>query len=343
MKKNEEHTDSKPEISLPGEGTREQISRPRFSFSHSHRLYLAPMAGATNTVFRQICRQMGADVLTSEMVSAEGILHCNERTRHYIEFAPAERPFGIQLFGANPEKLVEATRFVIARAAPDFIDLNFGCPVNKVVGKNGGSSVLRDFPLMARITQAVVQAAEETPVTAKIRTGWDANHIVAVEAAQLLEACGVRQVTIHGRTRAQGYAGEADWEPIAQAAAAIKIPVIGNGDIRTGEDALQRIRETGVAGLMIGRAAMASPWVFAEIRAALAGKPFTQPTREERVSLILEHCRREIEWRGAERPAIASMRSRLMAYARGLGGGATMRDALATVRDIAGVEKIFTA
>jgi nifR3 family TIM-barrel protein len=291
------------------------------------------MAGVTNTVFRRLCKEFGADVLTTEFVSAEGILHRNERTRRYLEFDPAERPLGVQLFGADPAHLAEAARAVIAWVAPDFIDLNFGCPVNKVVCKNGGSSLLRDAPLLARVARAVVAASGDVPVTAKIRTGWDACSVNAVATARLLEGEGIRRIAVHGRTKDQGYSGEADWGVIAEVAASVAIPVIGNGDISSGESAVRRMSESQVAGLMVGRAAMHRPWIFSEIRRALAGlPPAPPPPHAWQWEFIVGHCRREIAWWGGnERGAMKAMRARLMAYTRGMPGGARLRESLQRV------------
>ncbi len=303
-------------------------------------LFLAPMAGVTNTVFRRICREMGADVLTSEFVSADGIMHKNPRTRHYIEFHEGERPLGIQLFGGDPERLAEAARVLIDWVHPDFLDLNFGCPVNKVVCKNGGSSLLRDCPLLARVASAVVKAAGPVPVTAKIRIGWDDQSINATQTAAILAGEGITRIAVHGRTKAQGYTGLANWDVITEVAAAVSVPVIGNGDIRTGEDAVNRFHNAGVAGLMIGRAAMANPWIFSEIRATVAGIPFLHPTPEDRWSLILRHCREEVAWRGDELSALKSMRARLMAYTRGMPGGPRLRERLARVASRGELEDI---
>lgn len=305
-------------------------------------LFLAPMAGVTNTVFRRLCKEFGADVLTTEFVSAEGILHRNERTRRYLEFSPGERPLGVQLFGAEPERLAEAVRAVIDWVQPDFVDLNFGCPVNKVVCKNGGSSLLRDCPLLARVASAVVSAAGIVPVTAKIRIGWDSRSVNAVETSRILEAEGIRRVAVHGRTKEQGYSGEADWGVIAQVAAAVRIPVIGNGDIASADVAMARLRESGVAGLMIGRAAMNHPWIFSEIRAALAGRaiPPPPPLRAQ-WDFILRHCLLEIEWwRGNEPAALRAMRARLMAYTRGMPGGPRLRERLQHVESLEQVRTI---
>lgn len=304
-------------------------------------LFLAPMAGVTNTVFRGLCKELGAEVLTTEFVSAEGILHKNERTRRYLEFRALERPLGVQLFGADPDHLAEAVRAVIDWVGPDFIDLNFGCPVNKVVCKNGGSALLRDCPLLGRVAGSVVRAAGAVPVTAKIRIGWDAASINAVETSRLLESEGVSRLAVHGRTKEQGYSGAANWDVIAEVAETVRIPVVGNGDIDGAEVALRRARSTRVAGLMIGRAAMGHPWIFSEIlSAAKMGSP--QPvTDADRWAFILRHCREEIAWWGGrELFAMKAMRARLMAYTRGLPGGARLRVALQHAASLADVERV---
>jgi len=239
-------------------------------FSGAFPLFLAPMAGVSDRIFRQICKEHGADVLTTEFVSAEGIFRRNERTREYLEFDEMERPIGVQLFGANPDHLAEAAKQVVDWVRPDFIDLNFGCPVNKVVAKNGGSALLKDCPTLASVAGAVVRAVAPLPVTAKIRIGWDTDSINAVRVARLLADLGIRAITVHGRTRAQGYSGVADWNVIGEVAAAVSIPVIGNGDITTPADVVKRRRETNIAGVMIGRAAMNAPWIFQQTKAYLA-------------------------------------------------------------------------
>src|SRR5258705_11247084 len=172
------------------------------------------MAGVSDKIFRQLCKEHGADVLTTEFVSAEGIFRRNERTREYLDFDEIERPIGVQLFGANAERMAEAARQVVEWVRPDFIDLNFGCPVNKVVAKNGGSALLKDCSTLGRVAQAVVKAVAPLPVTAKIRIGWDDNTINATSVARLLESLGVAALAVHGRTRAQGYSGAADWDVI---------------------------------------------------------------------------------------------------------------------------------
>src|SRR3954454_20322545 len=216
-------------------------------------LYLAPMAGVSDKIFRQLCKERGADVLVTEFVSAEGVFRRNERTRGYLDFDECERPLGVQLFGGNAEHMAEAAAQVVDWVGPDFIDLNFGCPVNKVVAKNGGSALLKDCPTLAAVAESVVKAVSPLPVTAKIRIGWDANSVNAREVAHILEDLGIAAIAVHGRTRAQGYSGEADWEVIGEVAAAARVSVIGNGDITSAADVAKRRAQTDIAGVMIGR------------------------------------------------------------------------------------------
>jgi nifR3 family TIM-barrel protein len=303
-------------------------------------LFLAPMAGVTNTVFRKICREKGAAILTSEFVSADGIMHRNARTRSYVEFSPEERPMGVQLFGGDPERLAEAAKQVMDWVQPDFIDINFGCPVNKVVCRHGGSSLLRDCPMLEKVAAAVVRACDPLPVTAKIRIGWDDSSVNAVQNARLLEGVGIRRIAVHGRTRAQGYSGVANWEVIAQVAASVSVPVIGNGDITDAATALER-RSSGVAGLMIGRAAMTNPWIFTEVAAAFAGTPYTPPTLQERWQLVRRHCAEEVTTRGDERIGMQGMRARLMAYTRGMHDARPLRAILSKVGSLVELDDII--
>jgi nifR3 family TIM-barrel protein len=304
-------------------------------------LFLAPMAGVTNSVFRRICKTRGADVLTTEFVSAEGIMHRNERTEHYVDFTPEERPLGVQLFGSDPEQLARGAQAVVDWKQPDFIDINFGCPVNKVVCKNGGSALLRDGALLAAIASAVVRAVAPLPVTAKIRTGWDENSVNAADNARYLEDAGIRRLTVHGRTRAQGYSGEADWNVIAAVAEAVQIPVVGNGDLTSAEVAKRRWNHASVSGLMVGRAAMTSPWIFQEIAAAFRGENAPPaPTISDRWDLIEDHCRQELQrWRKSEK-GMHAMRSRLMAYSRGLHASRELRRRFGAVESLEGLAEI---
>ena len=311
-------------------------------FSNGHfPLYLAPMAGVSDKIFRQLCKERGADVLVTEFVSSEGVFRRNARTRGYLDFDAIERPIGVQLFGGNAEHMAEAARQVVDWVQPDFIDLNFGCPVNKVVAKNGGSALLKDCPTLGRVADAVVRAVAPLPVTAKIRTGWDDNSVNAVSVAQLLESLGVAALAVHGRTRAQGYSGAADWQVIAQVAAAVSIPVIGNGDLFGAADVAKRRAESGIAGVMIGRAAMSSPWIFSQTKHYLAtGELLPPPELAEKWALIQCHCMLAVEECGIEDLAMRSMRGRLMAYSKGMPAGKLLREKFQHVSTLREVEKI---
>ncbi|MEY2537519.1 MAG: tRNA-dihydrouridine synthase [Verrucomicrobiota bacterium] len=304
-------------------------------------LYLAPMAGVSDKIFRQLCKENGADVLTTEFVSSEGIFRRNERTREYLDFDEMERPLGVQLFGADAGHMAEAARQVVDWVGPDFIDLNFGCPVNKVVSRNGGSALLKDCPTLASVAAAVVRAVAPLPVTAKIRIGWDADSINAVRVAQILVDQGIAALTVHGRTRAQGYSGAADWNVIGEVAASVPIPVIGNGDLSGPRDVAERRNETQISGAMIGRSAMSAPWIFSQTKHYLATNEIPDPPNlQERWNLILRHCQLAVaEWE-AEDPAIRSMRSRLMAYSKGFPGSKILREKFQHVCTLSDIKAI---
>jgi len=311
-------------------------------FHNQFPLYLAPMAGVTDKIFRGLCKEQGADVMVTEFVSAEGIFRKNARTMEYLDFDPGERPLGVQLFGADPEHLAEAARMVRDWVQPDFLDLNFGCPVNKVVARNGGSALLKDLPLMERVARAVVQAVAPCPVTAKIRIGWSRDDVNALTTARLLEDAGIQALAVHGRTKDMGYSGEANWDVIGEVANAVRIPVIGNGDIHTPQDAARRKRETAVAGLMIGRGAMASPWIFHAIKCYLTtGEIPPPPTLEAQWAFVRRHCVLAIQARGAERSALHSLRARLMAYTHGMPHAKILRGQFAKMESLAELDDII--
>jgi nifR3 family TIM-barrel protein len=298
------------------------------------------MAGVTDSLFRGYCKEFGADVVVTEFVASEGIFRRNARTLEYLDFSDEERPLGVQLFGAEPDHLARAAQMVLEWKRPDFIDLNFGCPVNKVVSKNGGSALLKDCPLLERVAKAVVDAVAPHPVTAKIRIGWDQRSINAVQTARILEDCGIRALAVHGRTKEQGYGGEADWEVIASVAAAVKIPVIGNGDLAGARDVADRLG-TGVAGVMIGRAAMSSPWVFSQIKRYMeTGEVAPDPSLEEQWRHIVRHCREASERSGAEERTMQFMRSRLMAYSRGMPEAKELRLRFSSIASLAELEDL---
>lgn len=307
-------------------------------------LYLAPMAGVTDLVFRRICKELGADVMVTEFVSAEGIMQADERTRIYTEFDDEQRPVGVQLFGADGPRMAEAAKKIIDWKQPDFIDINFGCPVKKVVSKNGGSSLLRDCPVLAQVASSIAKGVgAQVPVTAKIRIGWDQNLINAPEVCRILEDCGMQAIAVHGRTRAQGYSGEADWEVIDACSSAVSVPVIGNGDIQSGMDVERRRNSTGVSGVMIGRAAMQYPWIFRDAKRYLETGIHPEPVScEERWELIMRHARLLIEWGKfpTERHAMQALRSRLMAYSKGLRHGKLLRGRFSVVNSVPELEDI---
>src|SRR5438445_4180822 len=304
-------------------------------------LYLAPMAGVSDKIFREISKPSGSDGLGTEFFSAEGIWRPNERTRQSLDFDDRERPLGVQLFGANAAHRAQAAKQVVDWVGPDFIDLNFGCPVNKVVCKSGGSALLKDCPTLAHVAESVVRAIAPLPTTAKIRIGWDADSVNAVRVAKILADAGIAALTVHGRTRAQGYSGAADWNVTGEVAAAISIPVIGNGDLATAANVARRCQETGIAGAMIGRAAMSAPWIFRETKAYLdSGATIDAPTLDERWKLILRHCELMVSEWGAEEPAIRSMRARLMAYSKSMAEAKRLREKFSQVSTIVEVKAI---
>lgn len=306
-------------------------------------LYLAPMAGVSDMIFRGLCKELGADVMVTEFVSSEGILKADERTRHYTEFDDVQRPVGVQLFGADGKRMGEAARKIVDWKQPDFIDINFGCPVNKVVSKNGGSSLLRQCPLLAEVASEVAKAVS-VPVTAKMRIGWDAKSINAIEVVKLLEDSGMQAIAIHGRTRAQGYTGEADWDVIGQCAEIARVPIIGNGDIATGADVEKRRRETKVSGVMIGRAAMMNPWVFREAKHYLEHGVQPPPaTAEQRIGFMRRHVDLAVNSGryGSELQTMRFMRSRLMNYTKFLPGGKWLRMRFSTVSSVMELEDVL--
>ncbi len=314
-------------------------------FDNQFPLYLAPMAGVTDPIFRTLCKEAGADVMETEFVSAEGVLQAWHRNRRYVEFEQEHRPLGIQIFGSVPEHAAAAARIIVDAMHPDFLDINAGCPVPKVVGKNGGSSLLKDLPLLQRIAEAVVkELGKDCPVTTKIRIGWDAEHICALEACSRLQDAGVQSITIHGRTRSQQYGGQADWQIIDACARSVQIPIVGNGDICSPED-VKRARETTVvSGIMIGRAAMNAPWLFARAKHYLnTGEIMEEPTPAERIAFILRHTRMALESRhyGDEPVTMRAMRARILAYAKGIPGTKPLRPRLSRVVSLQELQDIL--
>lgn len=248
---------------------------------------LAPMEDVTDSSFRLICRELGADMVTTEFVSADALVRNISSTTRKLEINEAERPAAIQIYGREPRPMAEAAQ-IVAEAKPDIIDINFGCPVKKVAGKGAGAGLLRDVPKMLEITRAVVNAVT-LPVTVKTRLGWDHDSRIIVDLAEQLQDCGIEGLTIHGRTRAQLYSGQADWQMIAKVKAnpRLRIPIIGNGDIASGPDALKAFEQSGVDAIMIGRASIGQPWIFNEVRQFIDKDGDFRPlTLEEKFSIL---------------------------------------------------------
>lgn len=304
-------------------------------------LFLAPMAGVSESPFRRLCRAWGADVVVTEFLSAEGIRRENEATIAKLRFGEDERPIGVQIFGAEPQAMQEAAAFVTDVFQPEYIDINFGCPVKKVVKRNGGSGCLRDLDLVQEVIRAVIRGTH-LPVTCKIRSGWSEEMRDPVTIALRCQDAGVRAIALHPRTRTQMYTGHARWEEIAAVKQALEIPVIGNGDIKTAEDALRMRRETGCDGVMIARGSFGQPWIFAQARALLDGTPVpATPPVEERFRIALEHARMVESYEQDPIGAALEFRKHLGWYVKGLPNSADLRGKLHAVNAFSEVEGIF--
>lgn len=317
----------------------------RFPFAVQNEipLYLAPMAGVSESPFRRICRRFGADVVVTEFLSAEGIRRENAATIDKLRFGADERPIGVQIFGGDAVAMGEAAALVTDVFQPEFIDINFGCPVKKVVKRNGGSGCLKDMGLVESVIRSV-SAHTHLPVTVKIRSGWNEEMRDPVTIALRCQDAGAKALALHPRTRSQMYTGAARWDEIAAVAAALEIPVLGNGDIKTAEDAARMQRETGCAGVMIARGSFGQPWIFRETRALLDGKPKpASPSVEERFAIALEHARMADEYEADPRGAAIEFRKHLGWYVKGLPGSADLRRKLHAVDSLHEVEGIFAA
>ncbi|HEX4575576.1 MAG TPA: tRNA dihydrouridine synthase DusB [Gemmatimonadales bacterium] len=308
---------------------------------HAFPLFLAPMSGVSESPFRLLARRFGADVVVSEFISAVGVARGLSHLFQDMRFEPAERPIGIQLYGADATIMARAAEMVTAACAPDFIDINFGCPVKKVVKNNGGSGCLKDLDLVARIIRAV-RSATPLPVTVKIRSGWDETQRDPVAIARHCREAGAQALTLHARTRTQMFAGQADWDEIARVVDALDIPVIGNGDIMTPEDVVAMRRHTGCAGAMVARGSFGNPWVFAQAQDLLAGCPKRpDPTPEERIATALEHARLALRLQGDTRQTALEFRKHFGWYTRGIARAAELRERLFQITSMAEAEAIF--
>lgn len=281
-------------------------------------LLLAPMEDVSDPPFRALCKEQGADVVYTEFISSEGLIRDAAKSVIKLDIYEKERPVGIQIFGAELDSMLEAVD-IVERSNPDIIDINFGCPVKKVVCKNAGAGILRDIPLMVKLTEEIVKRTK-LPVTVKTRLGWDSDSIKIVEVAERLQDVGIKAISIHGRTRVQMYKGVADWGPIAEVKnnQRMHIPVFGNGDVNTPEAAIKMRDEFGLDGAMIGRASIGYPWFFREVKHFMqTGKHLNPPTMQERVEAARRHLNMSIDWKG-EKLAVYETRRHYTNYFKGI-------------------------
>ena len=282
---------------------------------------LAPMAGITDLSFRKLCKEQGVGLVETEMVSSKAIYYNDEKTLNMLNMDGEKRPISVQIFGNEPEIMAQSVLYLNDKV--DIIDINMGCPAPKVVKNGDGSKLLLDLSLVEKIVRAVVEVSK-VPVTVKIRKGWDNDHIVAVEAAKIIEKAGASAITVHGRTRDEFYTGKSDWNIIKEVKKAVKIPVIGNGDIVDLESAKKMFEETNVDGIMIGRASLGNPWIFKQIILGLQGIDYNGPSYEEKLNTILSHYDMLIAEKG-EYTAVREMRKHIGWYTKGMENAASFR------------------
>ena len=295
-----------------------------------NQVVMAPMAGITNMAFRKIIKDFGAGLVYSEMVSDKALCYGNTKTIDMLQVDDGEHPVSIQLFGGEVETMVNAAKFIDQHSNCDIIDINMGCPVNKVLKADAGSKLLLYPDKIYEIVKGIVDNVSK-PVTVKIRSGFDSKHINAVEVAKLIEKAGASAIAIHGRTRSQMYEGKADWKIIADVKAAVKIPVIGNGDVRSVEDAKRRLEETGVDAVMIGRAALGNPWLIKQVVQSLeTGVIIEEPTYQEKIAQCLSHAKKLMEIE-PEKVAMFQMRGHAPWYIKGLKSSARVKNELSKI------------
>lgn len=302
-------------------------------------LILAPMAGVTDLPFRILCKEQGADLVYTEMVSAKGILYHNKNTEDLLRIDEKERPAAVQLFGSDPDIMSEQAKRIEERNF-DILDINMGCPVPKVVNNGEGSALLKDIPLAAKIIEKTAKAIQK-PVTVKFRKGFGGGEVQAVEMAKAAEASGAAAVAVHGRTREEYYSGRADWDVIAAVKDAVKIPVIGNGDLVTPEDAEAMLRYTGCDGLMIGRAARGNPWIFSQIKTYFeTGEQPGKPPFSVVCEMLLRHARMQTAWKGEQR-GMLEMRGHAAWYTAGYPHSAALRRKLNEIETYEAMEELL--
>lgn len=302
-------------------------------------LILAPMAGITDLPYRQLCKEQGCSMVVTEMVSAKAILYQNKHTKELIKIREEERPASVQLFGSDPDILGEVGAR-ISEGNCDYIDLNMGCPVPKIVNNGEGSALMREPKKAEAILTSLVRHCKK-PVTVKIRKGFSENSVNAVEIAKIAESCGVAAVAVHGRTREQYYSGKADWKIIRQVKECVKIPVIGNGDVFTPQDAERMFRETGCDGIMIARGAKGNPWIFSRIKHYLeSGEILPSPSLSEIQEMVFRHGKLLAEYKG-EKIAMREMRKHIAWYTAGLPHSAALRNEINKVETLEEMEQLF--
>ncbi|NER14243.1 tRNA dihydrouridine synthase DusB [Leptobacterium flavescens] len=304
-------------------------------------LLLAPMEDVSDPPFRALCKEQGADVVYTEFISSEGLIRDAAKSVMKLDIYEKERPVGIQIFGAEMDSMLQAID-IVEKSNPDIIDINFGCPVKKVVSKNAGAGILKDIPLMVKLTEAMVKRTK-LPVTVKTRLGWDADTIKIVEVAERLQDVGIEAISIHGRTRVQMYKGEANWKPIAEVKnnSRMHIPVFGNGDVDSPEKAVKMRDEFGLDGAMIGRASIGYPWFFKEVKHYIkTGEHLAPPTLEERVNAARRHLQMSIDWKG-EKLGVFETRRHYTNYFKGIPHFKEYRMKMVTSDDSADVFAAF--
>jgi tRNA-dihydrouridine synthase B len=297
------------------------------------------MAGVGDATFRRMCREFGADVCVSEMISADGLRYMSVKTKKMMMLQEWDRPGGVQIFGSDPDKMADAAKQVCEEVNPDFIDINSGCPVNKVVSKNGGAALLKNPILFEQIIRKVVKASR-VPVFVKIRAGWDSENFIERQFGEIAQNCGISAIAIHARTKTMGYSGNAIWERIKILKESVKIPVIGNGDIRCGKDVEEIYKQTGCDAVMVGRAALGNPFVFTEIKQYLSGKPQQFITFEDKICVAKKHLQYFEEFYG-ENAALGEMKKHLSWYVKGFENCSHIRTEIVKCKNVSEAKQVF--